>query len=164
MGSICVKASKIFKVGWVDQKLYFSKNMSRINEIRILKCRRSMALDVYRISIHVQCYIGDCLQFNPFVCNIIDIHKSIFLDLHFNILRRLYHDKCNLHNGSEWMGNGSKWIYWSCSPYWAQCWLCCALSFSFFVRLRGIVNKIKLNLSWIIISRYYIERIRRNFT
>ena len=151
MGSVCTKTSKILKMGGTYKKLYLIKYMSWINEIRIPKCRRSLALDVYRISIHVQCNLRNCLQFGSFIYNIINLYKSIFLDFHFNILCRLYNVECDLHYGFEWMGNGSKWVNWSCSPYWSQCWLCCTFGIPFFVRLRWKANSIKLAWSVIIV-------------
>ena len=156
MGSLLPKTSKILVMGRTNKKLYSIKFLSWIYEIRILICWRSLALDVYRISFYVQCNIGNHLQFSSFIHNIINLHKSIFLNSNFNILRKLYNDQRDLHYGSKWMGNGSKWVNWSCSSHWTQCWLCCTFGIAFLVSLNWKNRIIKLTWSRIILSRNYI--------
>ena len=81
--------------------------MSSKHEVRILKCGRSLAMDVHWAGIYVQCNLRNNLQSNIFICNFIDLYKSFFLIFNCYFLRKLYNDKCDLYNGAKWMGNGS---------------------------------------------------------
>ena len=163
MGSLLSKASKIFKMGRANKKFHSIKFLSWIYENRISKCWGSLALDVYRISLHVQCNIGNYLQFSSFIYNFVNLLKGFFLNFYFNILCKLYNDQCDLCNGSKWMGNGSKWVNWSCSSYRIKYWLYSSFSIAFLVSLKWKIGIIKLTWGRIILSKNYIKGLRRNF-